>query len=144
MPTTRRRLRAAQLVAIAALGIVLAACTTTAPTDTGADSGGDAGGSSGSSSGDSSGSSSGDGGSGSGDLVVLSGTGTYAIPDEMPYGGYQLLGEPAAQPDGCTWSIQDADGGIGFENTGPYAFITDIPEAVTFVTDGCPDWEQFE
>jgi hypothetical protein len=22
--------------------------------------------------------------------------------------------------------------------------LTDIPEAVTFITNGCPEWEQFE
>lgn len=143
MLTTRRRLRAAQLTAITALAILLSACAPTVPGDTS----GSAGNESGAGSGSDSGSTSGDGGdssSGDSDFVVLSGTGTYMIPDEIPYGGYQLLGEPAAQPDGCTWSIRDADGGISFENTGPYVFITDITEAVTFVTDGCPDWEQFE
>lgn len=76
--------------------------------------------------------------------ITLSGTGTYTIPDQMPFGGYQLQGEPDSQPAGCTWSIQDASGGHTFENQGSYVFITDIPEAVTFVTEGCPDWEQFE
>lgn len=78
------------------------------------------------------------------DYITLSGTGTYTIPDQMPFGGYQLQGEPDSQPAGCTWSIQDASGGHTFENQGSYVFITDIPEAVTFVTEGCPDWEQFE
>ncbi len=76
--------------------------------------------------------------------LVLNGTGSYMIGTEAPYGGYQLSGEPASQPDGCTWSIVDADGVVYVENQGSYAFITDIPEAVTFNTDGCPDWEQFE
>ncbi|HWL01663.1 MAG TPA: hypothetical protein VNQ52_04735 [Microbacteriaceae bacterium] len=78
-------------------------------------------------------------------LLVLSGTGRYAIGTEAPYGGYQIKGEPDAVPPGCTWSIQDADGEVFVDQSnGIYAFITDVPEAVTFVTDGCPDWEQFE
>ena len=76
--------------------------------------------------------------------VTLPGTGSYAIGTDIPYGGFQLLGEPSSQPDGCTWSIVDEDGAVFVENHGPYVFITDIPEAVTFITDGCPDWEQFE
>jgi len=76
--------------------------------------------------------------------VTVSGTGIYAIGTDIPYGGFQLQGEPTSQPDGCTWSIVDADGVVVFENHGPYVFITDIPEAVTFNTEGCPDWEQFE
>ncbi len=79
-----------------------------------------------------------------GDFIVLPGTGRYAIGTEAPLGGYQLLGEPDEQPAGCTWSIEDADGVAAFENQGQYVFLTDIKEAVTFVTDGCPDWEQFE
>jgi hypothetical protein len=79
-----------------------------------------------------------------GDFVVLPGTGTYAIGADAPYGGYQLHGEPDEQPPGCTWQILDGDGGVSFENTGQYVWLTDIHEAVTFVTDGCPDWEQFE
>lgn len=78
------------------------------------------------------------------DMVVLPGTGTYVIGVDIPYGGFQLMGEPAEQPAGCTWAILDADGAASFENQGSYVFITDIAEAVTFVTDGCPDWEQFE
>jgi hypothetical protein len=76
--------------------------------------------------------------------VVLAGTGRYSIGTEAPLGGYQLTGEPDKQPNGCTWSIQDADGAAIFENQGSYAFLTDIREAVTFVTDGCPDWRKFE
>jgi hypothetical protein len=76
--------------------------------------------------------------------VVLPGTGQYSVPDQMPFGGYQLKGEPDAQPEGCTWSIQDDAGVVAFENQGVYAFITDIPEGTVFVTSGCPDWEQFE
>ena len=76
--------------------------------------------------------------------VTVSGTGSYAIPDQLPYGGYQLAGEADEQPAGCTWAILDADGAATFENQGQYVFITDIPEAVTFQTDGCPNWEQFE
>lgn len=77
-------------------------------------------------------------------FVTLPGTGSYAIGTEAPYGGYQLVGEPDAVPAGCTWSIVDADGAVAFADEGLYVFLTDIPEAVTFITDGCPDWEQFE
>ncbi|WP_296195971.1 hypothetical protein [uncultured Microbacterium sp.] len=76
--------------------------------------------------------------------VILPGTGRYAIGTEAPYGGYELAGSPDSQPAGCTWSIQDADGAIQFENQGMFAFLTDVKENVTFVTDGCPDWEKFE
>lgn len=75
---------------------------------------------------------------------TVSGTGEYKIGTDVPYGGYQLKGEPTSQPDGCTWSIKDADGTAIFENQGSYAFLTDVPENVTFVTNGCPEWEQFE
>lgn len=77
------------------------------------------------------------------DGVVLPGTGSYAIGVDMPYGGYELDGTDS-QPDGCTWSIQDADGVVSFADQGPFVFITDVPESVTFVTVGCPDWVQFE
>ena len=77
-------------------------------------------------------------------FVTLPGTGSYAIGTEAPFGGYQLVGEPDAVPAGCTWSIVDADGAVAFADQGLYVFLTDIPEAVTFITDGCPDWEQFE
>jgi hypothetical protein len=82
--------------------------------------------------------------SGDASMVVVSGTGTYAIGVDIPLGGFQLKGEPDEQPAGCTWAILDADGGVTFENQGQYVFLTDIPEAVTFETSGCPDWEQFE
>lgn len=102
---------------------------------------------------DSAGTDSGDSGTGSGDsagdggaapAVVVPGTGSYTIGDEIPYGGFQLHGEPAEQPAGCTWAILDADGGVSFHDQGSYVFLTDVPEAVTFETHGCPDWEQFE
>ncbi len=76
--------------------------------------------------------------------VTVSGTGVYKIGDDIPYGGFQMHGEPAPVPDGCTWSIQDESGVVVVENQGAYAFLTDVPEYVTFHTDGCPEWEQFE
>ncbi|QEO08835.1 hypothetical protein [Protaetiibacter larvae] len=75
--------------------------------------------------------------------ATIPGTGSYAIPDQIPFGGYQLEGDPGVLPDGCTWSIT-GDSGTVAENNGAYVFITDIPEASTFTTNGCPDWEQFE
>lgn len=83
-------------------------------------------------------------GTGLAEYIVLPGTGTYAIGTEAPFGGYQLSGQPPSQPAGCTWSIRNADGEASFEDQGSYVFLTDIHEAVTFVTEGCPDWEQFE
>jgi len=121
-------------ITAAAVLLALAGCsgTSSPPADQGsvADNGGSTEGG-----GDSSGSA----------LLVLAGTGRYAIGTQAPYGGYQIKGEPDAVPPGCTWSIQDADGEVFVDQSnGIYAFITDVPEAVTFVTDGCPDWEQFE
>ncbi len=80
----------------------------------------------------------------SGDFVVIPGTGRYGVGTDVPFGGYQLSGEPDEQPDGCTWSIEDDDGVVAFENQGSYVFLTDIKEGTVFVTNGCPDWEQFE
>ncbi|WP_435746424.1 hypothetical protein [Microbacterium sp. PMB16] len=87
-----------------------------------------------------------DSGEDSGDesMATFAGTGVYTIGDDVPYGGFQMQGEPAPVPDGCTWSIQDESGAIVVENQGAYAFLTDVPEYVTFHTDGCPEWEQFE
>lgn len=76
--------------------------------------------------------------------VVVSGTGTYLIGQDLPYGGYQLSGEPVEQPAGCTWAILDGDGAVLYADQGSYAFLEDVPEYVTFQTSGCPDWEQFE
>lgn len=113
---------------VVGLGFALAGCGTTAPAGPGADNPADS-----------------DAGSGSStDFVVVSGTGRYTVGVDLPYGGYQLHGEPDEQPAGCTWAILDADGAVSFENQGSYAFLTDVPEIVTFETDGCPDWEQFE
>ena len=75
--------------------------------------------------------------------AVLAGTGRYAIGADAPFGGYQLSGQPDALPAGCSWSIEGDDGAVVASDE-LYAFLTDIPEAVTFVTNGCPDWEQFE
>lgn len=79
-----------------------------------------------------------------GGTVVLPGTGRFRIGTEAPYGGYQLVSEPDELPAGCTWSIVDADGEVQFENQGIYAFLEDVKESVTFITDGCPDWEKFQ
>ena len=76
-------------------------------------------------------------------MVTLPGTGTYAIGTEAPYGGYELAGV-LEQPEGCTWSIVDEDGEPAFADQGSVVFLTDIVEAVTFITTGCPDWQQFE
>ena len=76
--------------------------------------------------------------------VTLPGTGKYAIGTDIPYGGFEFADGVLEQPAGCTWSIVDEDGVAVFENQGQIVFITDIPEAVTFITDGCPDWVQFE
>ncbi len=133
---SRRHLALALLPALLLVG-GLSACTPTAPSSEG----------SGTESDDSTTTDDGattDGGDDSGfSGVTVSGTGTYAIPDQIPYGGYQLVGDPGVLPDGCTWSISGSDGVVA-ESQGAYVFITDIDEADTFTTDGCPDWEQFE
>lgn len=119
---------------VAGLTTAITGCNTTQSGPGGADGG------------DTSSTDSGDSPASSGDVkgAVLPGTGKYEIGTEAPYGGYRLSGEPEGQPAGCTYSIQDADGEPTFENLGSYVFLTDIKEAVTFVTDGCPDWVQFE
>ena len=76
--------------------------------------------------------------------VTVPGTGSYAIGTDIPYGGFEFADGVLEQPDGCTWAIVDEDGVAVFENQGQIVFITDIPEAVTFITAGCPDWVQFE
>ena len=77
-----------------------------------------------------------------GAMLVLPGTGEYQTGDTIPIGGYQLTGEPAEQPDGCTWTLYADNGDVAAENQGSYVFITDVTGK--FVTNGCPDWEQFE
>ena len=85
-----------------------------------------------------------DSGSVQGPMVTLPGTGRYEIGTEAPYGAYRLKGEPDSLPAGCTWSIIDEDGDVYIENQGSYASMSDVKEAVTFVTQGCPDWEQYQ
>ena len=72
--------------------------------------------------------------------VTVSGTGDYTLPDDMPIGGYEFADE-ATQPDGCTWTIYVGDSVLA-ENNGGLVFVTDV--TTRFVTDGCPDWVQFE
>jgi hypothetical protein len=73
--------------------------------------------------------------------ATVSGTGDYALPADMPIGGYELPDNQDGQPDGCTWAVYVGDDILG-ENNGPFVFITDV--TTRFVTDGCPDWVQFE
>ena len=79
-----------------------------------------------------------------GALTVLAGTGTYAIGTEAPLGSYELSGNPDALPAGCRWAIEDADGQTFVAGDVTYVFLTEVPEAVTFVTTGCPDWHRYE
>ena len=76
-----------------------------------------------------------------GTLVTLPGTGDYTVGVTAPLGGYELKGVDA-QPAGCTWALEDADGKIQFQDQGTTVFITDVN--VYFQTSGCPDWVQFE
>ncbi|HTL41001.1 MAG TPA: hypothetical protein VL294_05980 [Pseudolysinimonas sp.] len=132
MSSSLVRHRVLRSACVALLAASLAGCAPgAASSGSGGSDSGDSGGSDGS-------------GTTGGTGVVVSGTGTYVIGDEIPLGGFQLQGEPADQPEGCTWAILDADGGVTFHDQGSYVFLTDIPEAVTFETNGCPDWEQFE
>ena len=72
--------------------------------------------------------------------VTVSGTGDYTLPDDMPIGGYEFA-DADTQPDGCTWSIYVGDSVLA-ENNGGLVFVTDV--TTRFVTEGCPDWVQFE
>jgi hypothetical protein len=74
--------------------------------------------------------------------VTLAGTGSYAVPDEAPIGGYELPNDQDGQPDGCTWTLYLDDGSVFVENTGSFVFLTDV--TATFETTGCPDWVQFQ
>lgn len=73
--------------------------------------------------------------------VTLSGTGDYAVPADAPIGGYELPDNQDGQPDGCTWTLYE-DENVLAENQGSFVFITEV--TTRFVTDGCPDWVQFE
>lgn len=79
-----------------------------------------------------------------GALAILAGTGRYTIGIEAPLGSYELDGSPEPLPAGCSWAILDADGQTYAARDDAYVFLTDIQEAVTFVTTGCPDWKQYE
>jgi len=121
---------ASSILLVLLLGSGLAACAPTTPTntDTGVTEDGDAG-------------TQDEGGDAGGfEGVTVSGTGDYTLPDDMPIGGYEFADEDS-QPDGCTWSIYVGDSVLS-ENTGGLVFVTDV--TTRFVTDGCPDWVQFE
>lgn len=128
--TDRRALRLFLLAASAVLTLGLVGCAPTAPAAPGdaVDSGDD--------------SVTVDEDPGSFAGAVLPGTGTYAVPDDAPIGGYELPNDQDGQPEGCTWRILDADGTVMFENQGSFVFLTDVTP--TFETSGCPDWVQFE
>ena len=76
------------------------------------------------------------------DGAVLAGTGDYAVPDDAPIGGYELPDNQDGLPDGCTWTLYIANGDVLAESNGQFVFLTDV--TTRFVTDGCPDWHQFE
>lgn len=73
--------------------------------------------------------------------VTIPGTGDYALPADMPIGGYELPDNQDGLPDGCSWTIYVGDDVLA-ESNGPFLFITDV--TTRFVTEGCPDWVQFE
>jgi hypothetical protein len=75
-------------------------------------------------------------------LVTLPGDGTYLVPDQAPYGSYQIVGEPDSQPDGCTWTLFDSNGAELASDNGVYVFIEDT--VAKFTTTGCGEWEQYE
>ena len=75
-------------------------------------------------------------------LITLPGDGTYLVPDQAPYGSYQITGEPDSQPDGCTWSLFDANGSVLAADNGSYVFLEDT--VAKFTTAGCGEWEQYE
>jgi hypothetical protein len=73
--------------------------------------------------------------------VTLPGTGEYEVPADAPIGGYELPENQDALPEGCSWTIYVGDDVLA-ESHGPFLFLTDV--TTKFVTDGCPDWVQFE
>ncbi|MBX3098012.1 MAG: hypothetical protein KF761_00400 [Salinibacterium sp.] len=122
---------ATALAAAALLALTLAGCGTTAETSTDTDTG---------SSTDESTDTTDGGFAG----VTLPGTGDYSVPDQAPYGSYELPDYQDGLPAGCTWQTYLEDGtvfGDGVTN-GQFIFITDVH--VRFVTNGCPDWVQFQ
>ena len=123
-------------VAVAVLVFGLAGCAPAAPSDTSTDSG--------SSDTDTSDTTEESTETETGALqgAVLAGTGDYTVPDQAPIGGYELPDNPDGQPAGCTWQLYVENGTLFVENQGSVVFITDV--IGRFVTDGCPDWVQFE
>lgn len=75
-------------------------------------------------------------------LVTLPGDGTYLVPDQAPYGSYQIVGEPDTQPEGCAWTLFDASGAELASDNGIYVFLEDT--VAKFTTSGCGQWEQYE
>lgn len=132
MTTTLTALRPlTMLAATALLALTLAGCAPAADTSTGDDDT--------SSSDESSESGTDDGGFVG---ATLPGTGVYSTPDQAPIGSYELPDNQDGQPDGCTWTLSDADGNVLGENQGSFIFITDV--TAQFTTNGCPDWVQYE
>lgn len=128
--TLRTRLTA--VTAASVLLLALAGCTTPAATGTdGTDSGTDS---------DTSTEETTESGSSAG--VTLPGTGEYTIPDQAPIGGYELPENQDGLPEGCTWQLYLTSGELFVENQGSFVFFTDVTGK--FVTNGCPDWVQFE
>lgn len=128
-------MKTVQLTALAAaalLALTLAGCTPGTSTDTGSDS------DTGSSDTETDTESTDDGGFVG---ATLSGTGDYSVPDQAPIGSYELPDNQDGLPDGCTWTLYE-DENVLAESQGSFLFITDV--TTRFVTDGCPDWVQYE
>jgi len=123
---------ATSTLAAAILAISLAGCApASAPIDSSSDEGDTV---------DSSEESTDDGASG--DFVTLSGTGTYAVPEDAPIGSYELPDNQDALPAGCTYEFFDKSGTSFGPPSGPFIFLTDA--TATFTTEGCPDWVQYQ
>jgi len=123
------------IAATALLAIALTGCATGPATDTGTDTGTESGDTTEESTETETGGFVG---------VTLPGTGDYVVPDQAPIGGYELPDYQDGLPDGCTWMTYLDNGDVfgDGETNGQFVFITDVH--VRFVTDGCPDWVQFE
>ena len=76
--------------------------------------------------------------------TVSYGPGTYAVPDQLPFGIYRATTAPGAPAPGCTYTSKTADGKVVDTNSG--GFLGDVtaevlsPNIAQFTTAGCTPW----
>jgi hypothetical protein len=78
---------------------------------------------------------------------TIYGTGSYNVPDQLPYGIYIAHGDPGfnpAKPESCTFSTWTSDGKLIKSDGGnqPDTRIAEIqaPAVAKFITHGCTSW----